>query len=130
MQIVTRKGEGLFPSPREISLSCSCPDWATMCKHVAATLYGVGARLDRAHRGVGLCSERAVDAARLHALREHLAEPCRVVDTFSVLFGRRVPAGHQVLATGEAIAHLNYLLAEGDAVAEADADGVRWYRRV
>jgi uncharacterized Zn finger protein len=48
MEIVTRKGEGLFPSPREISLSCSCPDWATMCKHVAATLYGVGARLDHA----------------------------------------------------------------------------------
>jgi uncharacterized Zn finger protein len=47
MEIVTRKGEGLFPSPREISLNCSCPDWATMCKHVAATLYGVGARLDR-----------------------------------------------------------------------------------
>ncbi len=47
MEIVTRKGEGLFPSPREISLSCSCPDWATMCKHVAASLYGVGARLDR-----------------------------------------------------------------------------------
>jgi len=47
MEIVTRKGEGLFPSPREISLSCSCPDWATMCKHVAATLYGVGARLDQ-----------------------------------------------------------------------------------
>ena len=39
MEIVTRKGEGLFPAPREISLSCSCPDWATMCKHVAATLY-------------------------------------------------------------------------------------------
>ena len=47
MEIVTRKGEGLFPSPREITLDCSCPDWATMCKHVAATLYGVGARLDR-----------------------------------------------------------------------------------
>ena len=46
MEIVTRKGEGLFPSPHEISLDCSCPDWATMCKHVAATLYGVGARLD------------------------------------------------------------------------------------
>jgi hypothetical protein len=46
MEIVTRKGEGLFPAPHEISLSCSCPDWATMCKHVAATLYGVGARLD------------------------------------------------------------------------------------
>ncbi|MDA0811429.1 MAG: SWIM zinc finger family protein [Verrucomicrobia bacterium] len=38
--------EGLFPSTREIKLSCSCPDWAVMCKHVAATLYGVGARLD------------------------------------------------------------------------------------
>jgi uncharacterized Zn finger protein len=47
MEIVTRKGEGLFPSPREISLECSCPDWAAMCKHVAAVLYGVGARLDR-----------------------------------------------------------------------------------
>jgi uncharacterized Zn finger protein len=46
MEIVTRKGEGLFPSPREITLNCSCPDWATMCKHVAATLYGVGVRLD------------------------------------------------------------------------------------
>lgn len=38
--------DGLFPSPREISFSCSCPDWALMCKHVAATLYGIGARLD------------------------------------------------------------------------------------
>jgi len=46
MEIVTHKGEGLFPSPSEISMRCSCPDWATMCKHVAATLYGVGARLD------------------------------------------------------------------------------------
>jgi uncharacterized Zn finger protein len=40
------KGAGLFPSPREIHFDCSCPDWASMCKHVAATLYGVGARLD------------------------------------------------------------------------------------
>lgn len=47
MEVVTRKHEGLFPSPREIELRCSCPDWADMCKHVAAALYGVGARLDR-----------------------------------------------------------------------------------
>jgi uncharacterized Zn finger protein len=47
MEIVSRKRAGLFPSPREIALDCSCPDWAEMCKHVAATLYGVGARLDR-----------------------------------------------------------------------------------
>ncbi len=37
---------GLFPSPKEITFSCSCPDWASMCKHVAAVLYGIGARLD------------------------------------------------------------------------------------
>lgn len=46
MDRVCRKGDGLFPSPQEIALSCSCPDWADMCKHVAAALYGVGARLD------------------------------------------------------------------------------------
>jgi uncharacterized Zn finger protein len=47
MEVVTRPGEGLFPTPREIELSCSCPDWATMCKHVAAVMYGVGAKLDK-----------------------------------------------------------------------------------
>lgn len=41
------KGSGLFPSPKEIQFSCSCPDWAYMCKHVAAVLYGIGARLDQ-----------------------------------------------------------------------------------
>ena len=46
MDRVCREGDGLFPAPREIELSCSCPDWADMCKHVAAVLYGVGARLD------------------------------------------------------------------------------------
>jgi uncharacterized Zn finger protein len=46
MDRVCREGDGLFPSPKEIDLSCSCPDWADMCKHVAAALYGVGARLD------------------------------------------------------------------------------------
>jgi uncharacterized Zn finger protein len=46
MAVMTRKGTGLFPTPREIALDCSCPDWADMCKHVAAVLYGIGARLD------------------------------------------------------------------------------------
>jgi len=45
-EIFTARGKGLFPSPKEIEFSCSCPDWAYMCKHVAATLYGIGARLD------------------------------------------------------------------------------------
>jgi uncharacterized Zn finger protein len=46
MERIARPGVGLFPSPREITFSCSCPDAAAMCKHVAATLYGIGARLD------------------------------------------------------------------------------------
>ena len=46
MGIMTHPTNGLFPRPHEIEMRCSCPDYATMCKHVAATLYGVGARLD------------------------------------------------------------------------------------
>jgi uncharacterized Zn finger protein len=46
MEALIRRQTGLFPSAKEIAFECSCPDWAAMCKHVAATLYGVGARLD------------------------------------------------------------------------------------
>ncbi len=45
-EVFTAQGRGLFPSPQEIDFDCSCPDWAYMCKHVAATLYGIGTRLD------------------------------------------------------------------------------------
>jgi len=45
-EMFTAKGSGLFPAPEEIAFSCSCPDSAYMCKHVTATLYGIGARLD------------------------------------------------------------------------------------
>lgn len=45
-ELFTQKGSGLFPSPKEIGFGCSCPDWAYMCKHVAAVLYGIGARFD------------------------------------------------------------------------------------
>ena len=46
MERLCREKTGLFPSPSELSFKCSCPDWASMCKHIAAVLYGVGARLD------------------------------------------------------------------------------------
>ena len=47
MDRVCQQGKGLFPKPSEIKFSCSCPDYASMCKHIAAVLYGVGARLDQ-----------------------------------------------------------------------------------
>lgn len=47
MQRLTRRGDGLFPAPGEIHMKCSCPDWAGLCKHLAAVLYGVGSHLDR-----------------------------------------------------------------------------------
>jgi uncharacterized Zn finger protein len=45
-ELFTAKGRGLFPSPQEIDFHCSCPDYAYLCKHVAAVLYGIGTRLD------------------------------------------------------------------------------------
>jgi uncharacterized Zn finger protein len=60
MERICRQGAGLFPSPKEIELSCSCPDWAGMCKHVAAVLYGIGARFD----------EHPELLFRLHAVKE------------------------------------------------------------
>jgi uncharacterized Zn finger protein len=47
MDLVTQQDSGLFPKPAEIKIKCSCPDWAGLCKHAAAVLYGVGARLDQ-----------------------------------------------------------------------------------
>jgi len=48
METVTDREQGLFPKPKEIEMRCSCPDYAGMCKHIAATMYGVGNRLDSA----------------------------------------------------------------------------------
>jgi len=56
---------GLFPSPKDIIFTCSCPDWASMCKHVAAVLYGIGARLD--HQPELLFTLRKVDQQDLIA---------------------------------------------------------------
>src|SRR6266849_1578910 len=56
---------GLFPSPKDILFTCSCPDWASMCKHVAAVLYGIGARLD--HQPELLFTLRNVDQQDLIA---------------------------------------------------------------
>lgn len=65
MTKVTDRKRGLFPQPKQIEFSCSCPDWASMCKHVAAVLYGVGARLD--HKPELLFHLRQVDHSELVA---------------------------------------------------------------
>jgi uncharacterized Zn finger protein len=63
MTILTDRDKGLFPAPSEITMKCSCPDWAGMCKHLAAVLYGVGTRLD--HRPELLFVLRQVDHLEL-----------------------------------------------------------------
>jgi uncharacterized Zn finger protein len=65
MERICRQKHGLFPTPAEIQLSCSCPDWAGMCKHVAAVLYGIGARFD--HQPELLFRLRGVDELELLA---------------------------------------------------------------
>jgi glyoxylase-like metal-dependent hydrolase (beta-lactamase superfamily II) len=67
----------------------------------------------------------------LDRLRRRLAEPRRAVDVFGTLFARPIEGDHLLsLATGESIAHLNYLLHRGEATVEDDADGVAWYRLI
>lgn len=63
MERICQPKTGLFPAPKDIHLDCSCPDWANMCKHVAAVLYGVGARLD--DQPELLFTLRQVDASEL-----------------------------------------------------------------
>lgn len=89
--------EGLFPTPKEISFTCSCPDWALMCKHVAAALYGVGARLDTQPalffelRGIDM--ERFLDVAvanKVEAMLVNAQKPSdRILDgaDLDALFG-------------------------------------------
>ncbi|HTQ08189.1 MAG TPA: SWIM zinc finger family protein [Polyangiaceae bacterium] len=107
MQLVTERDQGLFPSPDEIELECSCPDKATMCKHVAAALYGIGARLDT--RPELLFTLRGTDASELVAtatLGGEIVRPLRPRSqalagaNLSELFG--VPIAEDAGATAKA----------------------------
>lgn len=88
---------GLFPKLGELKFSCSCPDWAQMCKHVAATLYAFGHRLDLAPELLFLL--RAVDPAELVNL-EVMAESAvagaaseLADDTLAGIFGIELDLG-------------------------------------
>ena len=67
---------------------------------------------------------------RLDALVDFLDEPRRAVDVFPALYRARIDDGNLMFATGEAVAHLNYLVDEGLVVVETGDDGVSWYRRL
>jgi uncharacterized Zn finger protein len=96
MERVCQQKSGLFPAPGEIKFSCSCPDWASMCKHVAAALYGIGARLDEQPalvfklRGVDE-RELIASAAKTDALTKAAPVSTKVLnsdgDDLSALFG-------------------------------------------
>ncbi|HXA40450.1 MAG TPA: MBL fold metallo-hydrolase [Phenylobacterium sp.] len=64
----------------------------------------------------------------LKRLQDLIAEPKRVVDVFHVLFRRTIDQNLLGLATGESLAHLNCLIARGQAARTRDENGVDWYR--
>jgi uncharacterized Zn finger protein len=111
MERVCREGDGLFPAPREIDLSCSCPDWADMCKHVAAVLYGIGARLDLSPEL--LFKLRGVDETELLAHADQ-----------HIFLKAPAPAGAKVLDEGDAAALFGLEMAEQTGC-ESSAGGER-----
>lgn len=105
MERICRQDRGLFPKPSDIRFSCTCPDGASMCKHVAAVLYGVGARLDE--RPELLFRLRAVDENDLVAdldtalpLSTRLPTAGNVLETddLSSLFGLDMDGGNGAIA--------------------------------
>jgi uncharacterized Zn finger protein len=109
MERICQQKTGLFPAPAEIELSCSCPDWASMCKHVAAVLYGIGARLDE--RPELLFKLRKVDEKELIAKAGRglplaktgpAAEKVLSADGLSELFGLEMEAEPRAAAEREA----------------------------
>ena len=99
MERLCQQRTGLFPSPKEIQFSCSCPDSASMCKHVAAVLYGVGARLDE--RPELLFRLRKVDEKELITVagrdlplsrKGPAADKVLAADDLSALFGVEIAA--------------------------------------
>jgi uncharacterized Zn finger protein len=106
MERLCRQNQGLFPKPSEIRFSCSCPDFASMCKHVAAVLYGIGARLDE--QPELLFRLRAVDGGDLVA----------VIDA-SLPASAAPPAGGRVLKDSDAAALF------GLEIAGSETDEVR-----
>jgi uncharacterized Zn finger protein len=97
---------GLFPQPSVIRFSCSCPDYASMCKHVAATMYGIGARLDHAPELLFTLRGAALDELLAAAVSELppavSAERVLASDGLAALFGIELAEPAPTAATGRA----------------------------
>ncbi|HET7506041.1 MAG TPA: hypothetical protein VFK02_33705 [Kofleriaceae bacterium] len=97
---------GLFPAPSAIKFTCSCPDYATMCKHVAATMYGVGARLDHAPELLFTLRRVSADELLASAITELPAAPSgsRVLaaEGLASLFGIELAEPAAAVASGPA----------------------------
>src|SRR5271166_5242213 len=112
MERICRQGTGLFPKPSEIRFSCSCPDHASMCKHVAATLYGIGSRLDAKPELLFLL--RAVNEKDL------------VTDIGEGLpLSKRGPAAGKVLETDDMAALFGLDMGDAEAPAGGNGDAVK-----
>jgi uncharacterized Zn finger protein len=103
MERLCRQGLGLFPKPKEIRFTCSCPDYASMCKHVAAVLYGVGARLD--HQPELLFRLRAVNEKDLVTGLDQ-----------ALPVSKKGPAGGKVLEADDLSAMFGLDMAEAEPV--------------
>jgi uncharacterized Zn finger protein len=102
MERICRQDNGLFPRPSDIRFSCSCPDYASMCKHVAAVLYGVGARLDNQPELL----------FRLRAVNEN--ELVAQIDR-SLPIAKARPTAGKVLAAGDLSSLFGLDMAEADS---------------
>jgi uncharacterized Zn finger protein len=108
MERVCVPAKGLFPSPKEIKLSCDCPDGARMCKHVAAVMYGVGARLDK--QPEMLFTLRGVDHTEL------VAKAGR-----DLPLGKKSASSKRILAGGDLAALFGLDIAESAGAATEEA---------
>ncbi|MEL7310062.1 MAG: MBL fold metallo-hydrolase [Pseudomonadota bacterium] len=63
----------------------------------------------------------------LQGLQALCKTPKRVVDTFELLFRSRINEGNLIMATGEARAHLNYLVDRDVMAVSRDDNGVDWF---
>ena len=88
LQALVERRAGLFPAPKEIDFTCSCPDSALLCKHIAAVLYGVGARLDtQPDLFFTLRSVALEDLVTRSALRRAPAAKDLAADSLEGIFG-------------------------------------------